>query len=111
MIGGTKEANDWETEPRPETRAEILEAVAKMYPPILGESGQLKIIRDIVGRRPARRGGFRLETETPKASSLRDKKIVHAYGANGSGYALSWGMARQVVEMVIDAGHFTKASL
>ncbi|KAH8884944.1 FAD dependent oxidoreductase superfamily [Thozetella sp. PMI_491] len=111
IIGGTKEAHDWEDQPRAETRTQILETVAKLYPPILGPAGKFEVIRDIVGRRPARAGGLRLETETPRSPMLRGKKIVHAYGAGGSGYALSWGVANEVVKMVLDDIVPVRASL
>lgn len=73
---------------------------AKMYPPILGPEGKFHVIRDIVGRRPARVGGLRLQTEH---LNLRGKRIIHAYGAEGHGYGLSWGVAREVVRMALDA--------
>ena len=56
-----------------------------------------------------RKGGFRLEKEyTSFAFPLSDGfkmkdmplNIVHCYGAGGSGYKLSWGVARRVVELV-----------
>jgi glycine/D-amino acid oxidase-like deaminating enzyme len=112
IVGGTKEPNDFEEKPRPETRDHILSMVAKMYPPILGPEGKFHIIRDIVGRRPARRGGLRLEIEGMKPPH-NGKKIIHAYGAEGHGYALSWGVAREVVKMAVgDGGEVTaRASL
>jgi D-amino-acid oxidase len=72
-----------------------------MFPPILGHSGQFDVIRDIVGRRPARNGGLRLEYENPRADDLYGRRIVHAYGAAGSGYAISWGVAYEVARMVM----------
>jgi D-amino-acid oxidase len=102
VIGGTKEPHDWEEKPRPETRAKLLEMAAKMYPPILGSEGKFKVIRDIVGRRPARVGGLRLQMEHLKGL-FRGKRIIHAYGAEGHGYGLSWGISREVVRMAVEA--------
>lgn len=102
IIGGTKEAHDWEDKPRPETRTKLLEMAAKMYPPILGPTGKYQVIRDIVGRRPARVGGLRLESVTLTVPWLQGKRVIHAYGAAGSGYALSWGVAGEVVRMALD---------
>jgi len=103
VIGGTKEAHDWTATPRPETRTQLLAMAAKMYPPVLGPDGvgEFKVIRDIVGRRPARRGGLRLEVEHLHAKSplFHGKRIIHAYGAEGHGYGLSWGIAKEVVRM------------
>lgn len=103
VIGGTKEPHDWTATARQETRAKLLAMAAKMYPPIRGPDGvgEFKVIRDIVGRRPARRGGLRLEIEQlhSKGTLFRGKRIIHAYGAEGYGYGLSWGVAREVVSM------------
>lgn len=67
-----------------------------MYPAILNEDGQVDVVRDVVGRRPAREGGLRLEIERVGDG----KDIVHAYGAGGRGFELSWGIAGEVVDMV-----------
>lgn len=99
IIGATKEPNDWTSVPRPETRTRLLEMAAKMYPPVLGPEGKFNVLRDIVGRRPRRVGGLRLESE-PMQNELKGKNIVHAYGAEGFGYAISWGVADEVLKMV-----------
>jgi glycine/D-amino acid oxidase-like deaminating enzyme len=49
-----------------------------------------------VGLRPHRDNGVRLEHE--KTSNSMD--IVHCYGHSGSGITLSWGCARDVVEII-----------
>lgn len=102
IIGGTREPHDWKENARPETRTKVLEMAAKMYPPILGLEGKFNVIRDIVGRRPARVGGLRLQTEHLKAP-FRGKRIIHAYGAEGHGYGLSWGISQEVVRMALEA--------
>lgn len=57
------------------------------------------MIRDIVGRRPAREGGVRIEVEDVDVDGLQGR-IVHGYGAGGRGYELSWGVARDVAALV-----------
>jgi D-amino-acid oxidase len=56
-----------------------------------------------------RKGGLRLEKEDSSFAFLQPDgfktktkplKVVHCYGAGGSGYKLSWGAARRVVELV-----------
>lgn len=86
-----------------------------MHPSILGANGKFTVLRDIVGRRPTRKGGLRLEMEKPRRTGTGTGGdmmgegesggvvvvvVVHAYGADGSGFALSWGVAAKVAEMV-----------
>jgi len=89
VVGGVKEADDWTFHPREETRAAILRDVEQY-----GLTNP-KVIRDIVGRRPTRRGGARVEVESSPLG-----KVVHAYGVGGMGYEVSWGVARNVAELV-----------
>ncbi|CAI4218639.1 unnamed protein product [Parascedosporium putredinis] len=56
VIGGTKEVDDWSTEPSLETRARLLEKFAATYPKILEDGGEFRVLKDIVGRRPTRVG-------------------------------------------------------
>lgn len=54
-----------------------------------------EFVRDIVGIRPQRVGGVRLEKQ------VRDgRTIIHAYGVGGGGYVFSFGLARRVADMV-----------
>src|SRR5258706_8350851 len=47
-----------------------------------------RIIREVVGLRPFRPGGFKVEAER-----LGEKLLVHNYGHGGAGITLSWGTA------------------
>ena len=51
-------------------------------------------IRTVVGLRPYRPKGFRVELET-----IGDKRVVHNYGHGGGGLTLSWGTARLAVDL------------
>jgi len=97
IIGGTKEVDNWDPDPSVAVREELLRKFAETYPKMLaGGSGTYTVMRDIVGRRPTRKGGIRLEAE-----SFGDGKlIVHAYGLGGRGYELSWGVAGAAVGIV-----------
>ena len=63
-MGGTRQPSDWNPKPSASVRAELLKKAAEMYPAILNNEGKFEVIRDIVGWRPAREGGLRLEVET-----------------------------------------------
>jgi D-amino-acid oxidase len=54
-----------------------------------------RVLAERVGLRPYRKSGVRLERE-----KLRDSRIViHNYGHGGSGFTLSWGCAREVLNL------------
>ena len=61
-----------------------------------------RVIRTVVGLRPFRAPGFRLEPER-----LDEKVVVHNYGHGGAGVSLSWGtahLAADEVDEVMTAG-------
>lgn len=100
IIGGTKEPDDWDATPSVAVRDRLLARFAATYPPVLQGSGNVlpgrfDVVADVVGRRPTRRGGMRLETELTGKGP-----IVHAYGVGGRGYEISWGVAGAVVALV-----------
>ncbi|CEI60253.1 hypothetical protein FVEN_g6427 [Fusarium venenatum] len=116
VIGGTKEMGNWDLEPSQETRNKLLKAAQSILPQACDKEhdvGSLKVIKDVVGRRPAREGGMRVETEA-KDTTWGTKHVVHAYGAGGRGYELSWGVASEVTELskeVLGSQSATKAKL
>lgn len=101
IVGGTKEPNDWSTEARPETREYLLQR-GRGLRPFASATGtakdSLNVIADVVGRRPTREGGVRLEKEV--IGDNKDHVIIHAYGTGGRGYELSWGIASEVATLV-----------
>lgn len=58
-----------------------------------------RVIRTVVGLRPYRRSGFRVEREM-----FGEKTIVHNYGHGGGGVSLSWGSAQLAVEQLARGG-------
>ena len=52
-----------------------------------------RVIRTVVGLRPYRKSGFRVERQT-----FVDKAVVHNYGHGGGGVSLSWGSAQLALE-------------
>jgi glycine/D-amino acid oxidase-like deaminating enzyme len=106
IIGGTKEPDSWDSEPSLEVRERLCRNFVATYPKIADESGSVRVLKDVVGRRPARHGGARLEREEVAPG----KAVVHAYGLGGRGYELSWGVAETIASLVADGGS-TKARM
>ncbi|KAI0145518.1 FAD dependent oxidoreductase [Xylariaceae sp. FL1272] len=110
IVGGTKEPNDWRTEPSLDVRTTLLSALPLLDPETARrtEGGGVGVIKDIVGRRPTREGGVRLEVESVRVEygavrgGARVQPVVHAYGAGGRGYEISWGVAEDVGKLVLD---------
>jgi glycine/D-amino acid oxidase-like deaminating enzyme len=59
-----------------------------------------RVIRTVVGLRPFRASGFRVEAER-----LGDKLLVHNYGHGGCGVTLSWGTAALAADLVVESGN------
>ena len=55
-----------------------------------------RAIRTVVGLRPYRPSGFRINSE-----QLNNKTVIHNYGHGGAGVTLSWGSATLAVEEAI----------
>ncbi|CAK7198550.1 hypothetical protein SEUCBS139899_001213 [Sporothrix eucalyptigena] len=106
IIGGTKEPDNWDAAPSLANRERLLANFAATYPKILesNKEGKFDVLADVVGRRPTRRGGMRLEVEegevAGQAAGAKKPVIVHAYGVGGRGYEVSWGVAGAVVDLV-----------
>lgn len=58
-----------------------------------------RVIRTVVGLRPYRKTGFRVERQT-----FVDKAVVHNYGHGGGGVSLSWGSAQLALEELAKDG-------
>ena len=59
-----------------------------------------RVLAERVGLRPFRRSGVRLERDR-----LRDgRTVIHNYGHGGAGFTLSWGCAREVLEVAVSSG-------
>jgi glycine/D-amino acid oxidase-like deaminating enzyme len=95
-VGGTKEPDSWDPSPSAAVREVLLRRMADTEPSLLGAGGHWDVIRDIVGRRPTRKGGIRIEAEAVGEG----RTVVHAYGLGGRGYELSWGVAGAAAKLV-----------
>lgn len=90
VLGGTAQENDWDLSIRPADRADILRKAGNLN----SNFAQVEIVREGVGLRPVRTS-VRLEKE-----ECENATVIHNYGHGGAGFTLSWGCAREVVELV-----------
>ncbi|WP_022696016.1 FAD-dependent oxidoreductase [Ponticaulis koreensis] len=68
------------------------------FPPVLSRID--RVTRTVVGLRPYRPQGYRLDWET-----LGEKTVVHSYGHGGCGVTMSWGTAVVAADYASEAGH------
>ena len=91
LFGGTNDVSD-NLKPDPPTTLAILSECSGIL-----KIDNPRVVRERVGLRPFRKSGVRLETE-----KLRDgRTVIHNYGHGGSGFTLSWGCAREVLDLVM----------
>lgn len=107
VLGGCYDVGSWDTTPSSTLAASILRDCLALDPRLSsdGTVQGIEVLSHNVGLRPSRRGGPRLEWESSspvqleggKKSSLR---VLHAYGIGPAGYQASWGIAKEVCELV-----------
>lgn len=83
---------------RPPPAPDALRGPAFRLPPV--QVSRERVIRTVVGLRPYRPSGFRVETEDLGGG----RTLVHNYGHGGGGVSLSWGTAWLAVEELLGGG-------
>ncbi|CAF0943364.1 unnamed protein product [Adineta steineri] len=92
VLGGTFQLDDWNKTPTEQDTRHIRRMCAKILPALEQiQDGNIQ-----AGLRPYRDGGVRLEHER----TVDEIDIVHCYGHSGAGVTLSWGCAKDVVEII-----------
>lgn len=92
ILGGFRQPDNFDTGPDRSLRADILKRVNEMTGGRFAWVDlERDVVRDIVGFRPGRTGGMRVE---------REGDVVHAYGVDGLGYVYAHGIAGRVRELV-----------
>ena len=89
VLGGTADADAWDTTPDPVVTARILRNAATLDPRL----ADADVLGVSVGLRPAR-SAVRLEAEAAGAGV-----VIHNYGHGGSGFTLCWGCADEVAAL------------
>lgn len=103
VIGGIEDEANLDVRVDGKLRQDILRRVNRMTGGTFSDVDlESDVIKDIVGFRPGRRGGYRIE---------RQGNIVHAYGFAGAGYRYSFGAAARVVDLVDELGFVPKPRL
>ncbi|KAF8636353.1 hypothetical protein AX16_011004 [Volvariella volvacea WC 439] len=112
IVGGTKIADDWYPNPRPEITHDILTRVLALCPELAPpeiRAQRAPTVEDLYpitieegcGLRPARKGGIRFEVEwISGGASGRKVPVVHNYGHGGYGYQSSWGSASKALGLL-----------
>ncbi|KIX07435.1 uncharacterized protein Z518_02088 [Rhinocladiella mackenziei CBS 650.93] len=90
VIGGVSQENELDGAVNVDIRKDILQRINRLG--VTHVDGDKDVIRDIVGVRPGRHGGIRVELEG---------RTVHAYGFRGAGYVYSLGAAAKVKRLVL----------
>jgi D-amino-acid oxidase len=92
ILGGTATEHDWNMEINPVTAQEILAKCRQLEPAL----NDMPVLSHVVGLRPGRHE-VRLELEWLAGQF----PIIHNYGHGGAGFTLSWGCAKEVVELAL----------
>jgi D-amino-acid oxidase len=91
VFGGTNDVSD-NLAPDPETTSQIVAECSRVLN--IDKPG---VLAERVGLRPFRRSGVRLERDR-----LGDgRAVIHNYGHGGAGFTLSWGCAREVLDLAM----------
>ena len=84
IVGVTKEKGVWETEVSEQATKMLLAWGRELAPELVADGkDELEVLKAMVGLRPAREGGPRVEME--KVKGLEGMHLVHEYGHAGAG--------------------------
>lgn len=133
ILGGTREENDWNPYPREETCRNILRRAMEICPAlqpahqralalaiddigkVVGESDadanadgtplSELVVAHLVGFRPSRTGGVRLEMghELSVNGDGQGTKVAYNYGHGGAGWQSCWGTADDAAKLVLES--------
>ncbi|KAF7712659.1 Uncharacterized protein PECH_002785 [Penicillium ucsense] len=95
VLGGVKQENDVSPEVDMDIARDVIARAHRLAPEMVPAQPPKSALGHIVGIRPSRRGGFRLDTET-----RGPRTILSAYEFGGGGYSFSYGVAEALVRMV-----------
>ncbi|KAL4781949.1 nucleotide-binding domain-containing protein [Aspergillus varians] len=94
LFGGIRQDGNETESPDPSLRSDILRRVNRISKGAFADVDLDTDVEDLVGFRPGRKGGYRLEIDGGRSD------LVHAYGFDGVGYVCSVGVGKRVVGLV-----------
>ncbi|GFF47472.1 D-amino-acid oxidase [Aspergillus udagawae] len=95
VLGGVKQPNNLSPEIDMDVARDEISRAHCLAPEIVPADPPQKSLSYIIGIRPSRQGGFRLDSE-----KLGQRTILSAYGFGGGGYAFSYGIAEALLTML-----------
>ncbi|KAL4921462.1 hypothetical protein BDW62DRAFT_129420 [Aspergillus aurantiobrunneus] len=95
ILGGVKQRENLSPHVDMEIAQDEIARAHRLAPEIIPANPPESSLSYIVGIRPSREGGFRLNSEM-----VGNRTILSAYGFGGGGYAFSYGIADALVRMV-----------
>ncbi|CAO3627033.1 unnamed protein product [Mucor fragilis] len=103
VLGTTEDNSSTDPSIDQDTTNDILKRAIECCPDLsLLHKGveDLDVIESVVGIRPVRKGGPRVQNELYRLPSGKEVLITHNYGHGGSGYQSSWGTAQEAVRLI-----------
>ncbi|MFL6500165.1 MAG: FAD-dependent oxidoreductase [Candidatus Udaeobacter sp.] len=94
VFGGTNELSD-DLAADPATTPRIVAECSRVL-----NINKPRVLAERVGLRPFRKSGVRVERDR----LADDRSVIHNYGHGGAGFTLSWGCAREVLELAVSSG-------
>ncbi|OKL60976.1 hypothetical protein UA08_03292 [Talaromyces atroroseus] len=98
ILGGHNSRDNLSGEPDLDVAKDEIRRAHILAPEIVPAEPAEADVSYVIGIRPAREGGFRLDSE-----KIGDKTVLSAYGFAGGGYAFSYGIGDALVKMVQQA--------
>ncbi|KAL4924223.1 FAD-dependent oxidoreductase [Aspergillus undulatus] len=95
ILGGVKQRDNLSAEVDMDIARDEIARAHRLAPEVVSANPPEESLSYIVGIRPSREGGFRLDSE-----KVENRTILSAYGFGGGGYAFSYGVADALVKMV-----------
>ncbi|CAK5093309.1 unnamed protein product [Meloidogyne enterolobii] len=101
LLGTLRQDNRWDREISREDINDIWTRVTELKPSLKHS----EVVSEWCGLRPDRKGGVRLEHKLLEDDKTNKQiHVIHNYGHGAKGFLLSWGCAREVLELIKNNG-------